>query len=181
MGIPTNAVDAVSQIKDGTLGIIDVVMIGELTVSALRGLQAPSELEVTMRPVQAGFDVAEMAIKKNRVITLDIVLANPDFSVEAGVEALMTGSVDNFTETWRDKKASLEAMQDNLDIVQITTHEGVYDDMIISRIEPFFDVDENWEAWIGAVTCTQISTGQQESSDDIAGAATSALQSVGAM
>src|SRR3989304_2112162 len=110
MGIPTNVVDAAAAIKDGVLGAIETIKIGDLVVSALTGLEGSDEWDIVQRPVEAGFLVTDAVVKLPYQRTLHIVLANPDFSVEAGITAALTGSVDQFTQTWRDKKQTLKSM-----------------------------------------------------------------------
>ena len=181
MGIPTNVVDAAAAIKDGSLGLIDEVSIGDLVVSALQGLRGGDEKEITERPVEAGFSVIEAAVERPTVRVLDIVLTNPDFSVEAGITAALNGSIEQFTETWRDKKEKLYTMYNGSELVTVTTHENVYPGMLIQRIEPWYDVDENWDCFIATVTFQQFDERQTESIDSLAGALTAGIKSVGGL
>ena len=181
MGIPTNIVDAAASIKDGTLGPITEVSIGDLVVSALQGLSGDDVMEITERPVEAGFNVIEAAVELPLERTLEVVLANPDFSVEAGVTAALNGSVSQFTETWRDKKQKLYDMRKGRQIVTVTTHENVYNNMLIQRISPWFDVDENYECFIASVTVRQLDTRQTGAAEGLEGALTASLSSVGGL
>lgn len=181
MSIPTNIVDAAAQIRDGTIGVIDLITIGDLQVSALTGLQVPREKDVTRRRVQAGFEVINGMLDVSTDIIMDIVLGNPDFSPEAGVTAALTGSFAGFTETWRDKRDTLYAMFDDNEIINVTTHEGSYPSYVISRINPVFDNEENWDCYIATVTLTPFNNQQLQSITDVADAMTASRKSVGGL
>jgi len=156
MAIPNNIADAASAIKDGTLGPIEVIKIGDLIVSALTGLSAPSELIPTRRSVEDGYEVVNRAVELPQALTLNIVLANPDFSVEAGLDAAMSGSFAGFLDTWRDKIKYLKQLQTDKEIVPVQTHEGVYETMLVTLIDPLYDVVNNADAWIGTVYLDEI-------------------------
>jgi hypothetical protein len=181
MGIPTNVVDAASAFKDGLLGVIETVQIGDVIVSALTGLQWPMEREVTRRPVQAGFSVAMGANIVPSDIVMDVVLANPNFAPEALATAALTGNLAGFTATWREKKAQLEQYFADGETLDGTTHLAPFSGYIISRIEPRFDAEENWDCWIASVTLTPFDNRQADADAGVAGAMTAALQSVGGM
>jgi hypothetical protein len=181
MSIPTNIADVASQIADGTIGVIGTIKIGDLTVSALTGLQAPVEKDVTRRPVQAGFDVLVGMIDTPTDLIMDVVLLDPDFSAEAGVTAALSGEWAGFTESWRDKRDLLYSLFDGREVVTATTHDRVYPARVIRRINPLYDSDQNWNGWVGQVTLTPFDNRQQGSADDVAGAMTSGLQSVGGL
>lgn len=189
--IPTNLVDVANQIRSGDIGLIDVVTIGDLHVSALLGITGSDKKEVTRRPVQAGFQVIKGIVDVPTDKTLHVVLADPDFSVEAGITAAITGSIAGFTDTWRDKKAKLYEMFNgpksgpNKDqpvvIEEITLQDDVWNNKIITEIEPIFDVNENWACFIGRVTFAPFDNRQQGAIDDVSSAMTSGLQNVGGL
>jgi len=181
MSIPTNVVDAASAIKDGTLGVIEVVKIGDVVVSALIGLQTPKEREVTRRPVQAGFNVVMGANIIPSDIVLDVVLANPNFAPESVVTAALTGEMSGFTSTWREKKSQIETYFADGEILDGTTHLEPFTSHIISRIEPRFDNEENWDCWIATITLTPFDNRQADADLGVAGALTAGLQAVGGM
>jgi hypothetical protein len=181
MGIPTNIAQAVAQIRDGTLGVIQVIKIGDTVVSQLTGLQGSRELDITSRPVSAGYDVVETARRIPTEIVLDIWLADPDFSAEAGITAALSGSVSSFTETRRDKLQQIEGMQDNLEVVSVTTHEGVYPACLIKSIDPIYDADDNWDCWVGRVTLKQLDIRQLGSVSSVDTALTAAQKQVGGL
>ncbi len=158
MALPVNATEIAAAIQDGTLGVIEDVMIGDLLVSALTALDTPETLTVTRKPVQQGFTVTDAAVDNNDDIILTIVLANPQFSVEAGISAAISGSVSSFTETWTDKRNKLYQMMRDREIIAVQTHDAVYSSMLISGIIPLYDVSANFEAWLGTVTCTPYTT-----------------------
>jgi len=169
------------QIADGTLGVIKTIMIGDLAVSALTGLQTPMEKDVTRRPVQAGFDVLVGMTDTPTDIIMDVVLLDPDFSIDAGVTAALTGGLSGFTSSWRDKRDLLKSMFAAREVVTVTTHDDVYPARVISRINPQYDSDMNINGYIAQVTLTPFDNRQQGSIDSVAGAMTSGLQSVGGL
>lgn len=179
MSIPTNIVDATSQIKDGTLGVIEIVKIGDVVVSALTGLQWPMEREVTRRPVQAGFTVAMGANIIPSDIVMDVVLANPNFAPEALVTAALTGDLAGFTATWREKKSQIETYFEKGEIISGSTHVKKFENYLISRIEPIYDNEENWDCWIATITLTPFDNQQSESDTGVAGAITASVQATG--
>lgn len=181
MGIPTNIVDAASSIKDGTLGVIETIQIGDVIVSALTGLQNEMIREVTRRPVQAGFEVMMGANVVPSDIVMDVVLANPNLAPEAVVTAALTGGMSGFTSTWREKKAQLEQYFTDGEILDGSTHIAPFTSHLISRITPVYDNEENWDCWIATIILTPFNNQQVESDTGVLGAATAALKSVGGM
>jgi hypothetical protein len=163
MGIPNSIADVVQSIRDGEVGLIDVIKIGDLTVSQLTGLSVPKSLTPTRKPVQAGFAMTDAAVFDPRELNMQILLANPDFSIEAGTTAVLSGNIDSLTKTWRDDKRDLEKKMDELEILTIQTHEGVYESMLITLIDPLYDVDDNSNAFIATVNAIQITQVQDES------------------
>lgn len=164
MGIPTNIVDAASAIKNGDLGLLTEVKIGELVVSALVGISGSDVTDIVQRPVEAGFSNTDSAIDKPRERLLEVVLTNPDFSVESGVQAALTGSVSQFTETWRDKKEKLYAIKKQKLIIDVVTHDEIFPSMMIAEITPHYDVEENWEAFVATVRLQEYQVEQTDES-----------------
>lgn len=156
MPIPNNISDAASAIRDGKFGLIEVIKIGDLVVSALMGLSAPRELIPTRKAIEDGYEITDAAVKVPDELIMGICLANPEFSLEAGLTAAMTGGVDSFLDTWRDKKAYLEQLQDDRELVEVQTHEGVYPSMLVRTIDPIYDVDFNADAFIATVYMDEI-------------------------
>jgi len=181
MTIPKNIVDVASQIKSGTLGVIELIKIGDLQVSALTALSAPREKEVTRRRVQAGFSVINGVIELPTDIVLEIVLSDPDFSPEAGVTAALTGSWAGFTESWRDKRDTLLGYYNTNEVLSVVTHENVYPTRVISKIDPLFDANENWNCYIASVTFTPFDNKQLTSAADVNSALTASMINVGGL
>jgi hypothetical protein len=154
--IPTNVADAAAAIKGGEIGLIPVIKIGDLTISALTGLSGPDAKTITRKPVEAGFTITDAAVKVPFVKNLDICLANPSFAIDAGISAALTGDFAGFTETWRDKKDQLYQIFNDTEIVDVQTHEDIYESAIIEVIDPFFDVAENSDAFFARVTVSEI-------------------------
>ena len=156
MTIPNNLVDAAAAIKDGKLGVIEVAKIGDIIVSALTGVDAPSSLTITRKPVQSGFTITDAAVDNADDLVLDVVLANPDFSAESGITAALTGDVSQFTTTWTDKRNQLHDYKNARELLTVQTHDGVFSDMLIQSITPLYDVDFNHDAWLGTVVFVPI-------------------------
>lgn len=181
MGIPNNIVDAASAIKDGSLGVIDTILIGDVAVSALTGLQTPMEKEVTRRPVQSGFEVTLAAVINPTDIVLDVVLANPSFTPEAAVGAALTGTMSGFTDTWREKIQQIKGYFLDNTVVSATTHEDTYPSRLISRINPVFDPVENFDCWIGTIVLAPFDNLQTDSAVSVDNAMTAGKQTVGGL
>ncbi len=163
MGLPNSIVDVIKSIQDGEIGLIDVIKIGDLTVSQLTGLSAPKSLTPTRKPVQAGFAMTDAAVDDPIELTPDILLANPDFSIESGATAVLSGNVDSLTKTWRDDKRELYQKFDDREILTIQTHEDVYTSMLLQSIDPLYDVSDNSNAFIATVNAIQITQVEDES------------------
>jgi hypothetical protein len=156
MGLPNNVSDIIQAVRDGEIGLIDTIMIGDLIVSQLTGLSAPRSISVTRKPIEDGFTITDAAVDIPIELNMEILLANPEYSVEAGINAALTGNLETLTDTWRDKRKELERIQDERELVTIQTHEGSYDNMIIQSIDPIFEVEDNWNAFFCSVTAVQI-------------------------
>jgi hypothetical protein len=158
MTIPMTLADAATAIQDGTLGLIETIAMGDIAVSALISLDGTDELAVTDKPIESGMSIADAAIDIPLERNLYICLANPDFSVESGITAALTGTFSGFAETWRDKKDQLYKYFNDREIISITTHEDYYENMLIQSITPYWDVDENYDAFFARVTIKRITT-----------------------
>jgi hypothetical protein len=156
MTIPNNLVDAAAAVGNGELGTVETVKIGDLIVSALTGVDYPTSLSVTRKPIQTGFTITDAAVDNADDLVLDIVLTNPDYSAESGITAAITGDVSAFNETWRDKRDTLYDYLKEREILQVQTHDHLFDNMLIQSITPAYDVDSNLEAWIGTVVLVPI-------------------------
>lgn len=163
--LPTNIADAAAAIRDGELGLIEEIKIGDLVISALTGLDYADEMEITERPMQAGYLATDAATELPKVFNLDIVLANPDYSVDAGVNAALTGNVDQFNKTWRDKRDQLNEYWKTKTVVSFQSHETITDDLLIQSIRPYFDVNDLYDAYFANVVLKKIKIIGQESED----------------
>ena len=154
--IPSNMSDAVSAARDGALGLIEQVKIGDLLVDALLTLYVPSSKSITRKPMAENFVITDAAVDDPLEMSLDICLANPSYGVGALTDAAMSGSVENLTQTWRDKKKELYTMFTENEIVTVQTHEGVYNNMLITNIDPKYNSGNNMDAFFANVYLTQI-------------------------
>ena len=156
--IPSNAAQAIAAIQDGVLGLITEAKIGDIVLGALTSLDNPSSLQITQKPVEDGSLMTDMAIDDPVSISLGILLTNPQFSAEAGAQALLTGNPGLFTDTWRDKRDQLYQYYNDREIITVQTHENVYDSMLTQSIDPLWDVEENYDAFFAIVTFQKIVT-----------------------
>jgi len=164
--IPNNATDLIQSIKDGEVGIINTIMIGDLLVSALFGLDAAQSLTLTNRKIQFGSDMATMAIDDRNPISMDICLSNPEISLDSALQSAISGSAEIFTETWRDKKDQLNKLMSNREVVDVQTHDDIYYSYLITAIYPIFNVEENWDAFICSVTLEKVTLYGQETENN---------------
>jgi hypothetical protein len=172
--IAPNIISAIAQVKAGNLLPIPA-QIGDIIVGALTGLSAPSELDVTKRRMEDGFDMTIAAVDVSQDLVMDICLTNPSLSVTAASTAAATGNVTMLTSTWREKRDYLHQIQSDRELVNVITHEGWYTNMLVRSIDPAFDVDENYDCYFATVTMTearQVPTG-------LAGLIDSALETKG--
>jgi hypothetical protein len=166
MSIPLNASDAISAVRDGVLGLVETVLIGELEVSALIELDAPEELDISEKPIEEGYNIVYAAIHIPIEINMTICLANPQYSVENAVGSLISGDVSSLTETWRDKKDRLYTYKNDREILTVQTQDGTFENMLIKNITPIYNVDENWDAFFASVTLRQVEILTSTTSDN---------------
>jgi hypothetical protein len=158
VGLP----DVAQQIKDGILGVLETVRIGEITLSALEGLSGSDTLIPTRKPIAANYDMTDAAVKEPTERALTILLADPEYSAESGLTALLTGDLAGLTESWRDKRDLLYQYQKFRTLVDYQTHENVYPPSLVVDISPIWDVSENQDAFMAVVTMFEIVTNIEE-------------------
>jgi hypothetical protein len=173
--IPISAQAAAAALAASTL-TLEHVKIGDLLVSACTGLSGPNELVITDKPIGLGYNIADAAVDVQIEKTLDIVFVNPQYSAEQISAALLNGDIDSLTESWGDKKDKLYEKQSTREIVTLQTHEGSYENMLLRIIDPIYDNVNNWDAWRGTVTLTQINPATSEGGG---GLIDSALENLG--
>ena len=176
--LPTNIADAVAQLRDGELGNWETIKIGDVVVSALMDVDYTDDSVITDRRVQAGYSATEAAVDLPDELGLTVCFANPDYSVEAGVEAALTGSVTQLLTTWREAKDEIYAYKADMTIVEVQTHEDLFTSMLIKSISPAYDVDENWDCWIGYIQLKEL---QGYATEDEYGIIDSPIEDVGAL
>jgi hypothetical protein len=175
------ATDIIKGIADGQIGVIEAIKIGDCVVSALTGLEDEMSVTITERSVQSGFVVTEGVVDDPRNPVFYILLADPEYSLEAGLSAALTGSLAGITEGWRDKKETLLSHFRNHDIVTAISHVEVHPNMMIERIAPVYDPDENYDCFIARVELHQWSQGSVTAASDVSNAITAASIQVGAL
>lgn len=154
--IPGNVNDLIQAARDGELGLVDQVKIGDLVVSALIGLDDPTSSQIAQHKVQTGSVLAYSVTDERDTISLSIMLANPDYSVDGALTAAATGSAASFTDTWRDKKKQLYEIKSTRTVVDVQTHEELYSNCLVQAIYPEYDVDENWDCFFATVVVERI-------------------------
>ena len=165
MGLPTNIADAAASIRDGSLGLIEEIKIGDLVISALTAIDYSHEMDITEKPMQDGYLATDAATEIPIEFNIDICVANPDYSVEAGLTAALTGSSESLTQTWRDKKDILYEYWKTKTVVSFQSHDSVTDSLLIQSIRPYFDLNENYDAFFANVILKKIKIVGQESED----------------
>lgn len=153
MSIAGNLANAAASLLEG----MEEIKIGKLLVSALTGLDGSDPLNVTEKPVDAGFVMTDAAVALPVQRTLEICLADPEFTPEALIQAAMSGDAASLTQSWRKKKELLYKMRDDRELVIVQTHEDTFKSMIIQDIIPHYDVMENWDAFFATVYLQKIS------------------------
>lgn len=181
VGIPGNLADVAAKIKDGQLGLIEVVSLGGVAVSALTGLSGEDSLDAVDRPVQAGFTMIHAVAFRPVTRTWDVILANPSFGIEAGIDAALTGNFAGFSETWHDKRKKLKSMFSGVELVTAVGVDESLENCIITALRPRYDVENNYDAWIAQIDLLQIDIRQLGSATDSKEAMTSTKQYVGAL
>lgn len=154
--ITGNINDLIQAARDGELGLVNHVKIGDLVVSSLHGLDDPISLQIAQHKVQTGSTIAYSAVDQRNSISMDIMLANPDYTVDGALAATATGNVSTLTDTWRDKKKQLYEIMDTRTIVDVQTHEELYSNCLVQAIYPSYDVDENWDCFFATVVLERI-------------------------
>ena len=149
--IPTNMLDAINAFRDGELGFNDEVKIGDLIVDALTSLSVPEGIEITTRPFQDGSRKTDVAITGNLPMSMDIVLTNPVYSAEELALAAINGTLEQFNKTWREKKKELYQLKDDREVIEVQTHDELYKDVMIKSIEPLYNAESNFDAFICSI------------------------------
>ena len=138
------------------IGGMEEIKIGDLLVSALTALDGSDPLDVTMKPVDQGFIMTDAAVAMPVHRTLEICLADPEFSPEALVQAALSGNAAALTMSWREKKDLLYKMKNDRELVTVQTQDDVFESMIIQDISPHYDVMDNWDAFFATVYIMEV-------------------------
>lgn len=165
MTFPTNIADAAAAIRDGDVGLFETVKIQDLTVSALTAIDYTDSMIITERPMQAGYRATDAATKVMKDVSIDICLSNPDYSIEAGVEAFLGGGAEQLTTTWREKRDTLYEYFESKTVVSFQSHERVFENMMIQDITPYHEVNNLYDAFFANVILKEIKFTGQESTD----------------
>jgi hypothetical protein len=154
--IPTNIADAIAAARDGEFGFNDTVKIGDLIVDALSSLSAPESLDITQKAFQDGSRKTDVAVENNLPLSMAIVLANPEYSVTELALAKVNGTLSQFNKTWREKKKELYQMKDDREIIEVQTHDELYTNVMIRSIDPLYDAESNFDAFICTVELERV-------------------------
>jgi hypothetical protein len=177
--IPINLNDAIQAARDGELGLIEKVKIGDIIVDALVGLDDTEILRVTRKPIQDGTVMTDAAIEDVQPLVMDIVLANPQYSIEQLATAALTGDTSGLTQTWRDDKRQLYQYKRDRELLLVQGHEDLYPNCLISSISPRYDTEENLDCFWATVVFERMPIfGQGEHQDN---KLASAKQNVGSL
>lgn len=166
----------IEQVAEGVLGVVPTIRIGDVVVSSLVGLSSPETTFVTRKPVQAGYNITDAGTDDSRTKQLTVVLIDPEYSAEAGLNAALSGDLSGLTETWRDKKAQIRQYRLDHELVEVQDHEELIESMMIENIDPIYDNEQNDDGWIATISLVQV-TQVGAGGDD--GLLDSALEDVG--
>jgi len=181
VAIPTNVTQIIAQAREGELGKIETVQIGDVVVDILENVSGVDEMRITKKPVEAGFNVTDAAILEPTERTFDIILTNPEYSATAAITAALSGTLESFNQTWQDKRDTIYGYFNSREIISITSHREQLQSMLIQSITPLYDVNENLDAWVGSIHFQkyEIAGDTAEYADDPTARFASAKQSVG--
>lgn len=174
-------VDIGNDIRSGKIGVIPAIRIGDVAVSALTGLRGADSVSFTTKSVQAGFAVTDGIVHRPKERSFDIILADPEISIEMGISAALSGSWAGFSETWRDKKDTLYKHFDNIEIITAVSHVEPLPNMFIVQIDPVFDVNENFDCFIAKVDLRTWDERGVQSASDVDSAIKAASVNVGVL
>ncbi|MCK5610781.1 hypothetical protein KAR91_53405 [Candidatus Pacearchaeota archaeon] len=167
MSIPNNINDAIQAARDGELGVIDQIKIGDILVDALTGLDDTEILSITRKPIQDGTVMTDAAIEDVQPLVMDIVLANPQYSLTQLAAAALTGDTSGLSQTWRDDKRQLYQYKKDLELLEVQDHQSVHQNCLIQSITPRYDTAENLDCfWATVVFERMMIFGQSEQSDN---------------
>ena len=156
MPFPPLIAQVVKGIAEAILGVIDIVLIGDVAVSALTDLSNPSELRVTRKPIHQGYAITDAAVDEPLEIQMGVCLADPQYTPDELARALLNGTIASFTESWRDKRDALYQMQYDRELVTVITHDQVYFNMLLQSIDPIYNTEFNGDCLFARLTLIQI-------------------------
>lgn len=151
MALPTNIVSIINQARSGELGNIETIKIGDVLVDILENVTGSDVMRITRKPVEAGFAVTDAAIREPTERTFEVILTDPEYSATAAINAALTGTLESFNTTWRDKRDTIMGYFLNREIIDITSHDALYQSMMIQSITPLYDAGENLDAWMASI------------------------------
>ena len=167
MTLPNNLNDAIQAGRDGELGLIDQIKIGDILVDALVGLDDTEILNITRKPIQNGTVMSDAAIEDIQPLVMDIVLANPQYGLTQLAAAAISGDTSGLSQTWRDDKRQLYKYKKDLELLEVQDHQAIHSNCLIQSISPRYDTDENLDCFWATVVFERIQIfGQSEQSDN---------------
>jgi hypothetical protein len=151
MALPTDIMSLINQAKAGSISNIEQIKIGDVLVDVLENVTGSDMMRITRKPVESGFAVTDAAIREPTERTFDVVLTNPEYSASAATDAALTGSLEAFSTTWRDKRDTIYGYFENREIIDIMSHDRLYQSMMIQSITPLYDTAENLDAFVASI------------------------------
>ena len=163
--IPNNLNDAIQAARDGELGLVDQIKIGDIVVDALVGLDNAESLNITSLPIQSGITLTLAAVEDIQPLVMDVVLANPQYSIDQLMTAAMTGDASTLTQTWRDDKKQLYQYKNDLELLEVQDHQDLHQNCLIQSISPKYDTEENLDCFWATIVFSKMKIfGQDEKS-----------------
>lgn len=151
MALPTNIVSLINQAAAGTLGNVEQIKIGDVLVDVLENVTGSDVMRITRKPVEAGFAVTDAAILEPTERTFEVILTDPEYSASAATSAALTGTLESFNTSWRDKRDTIYGYFLNREIIDVMSHDALYQSMLIQSITPLYDAAENLDAFVASI------------------------------
>lgn len=111
--------------------------IGDLAVDLAITYSAPREATVTERPVEKGFAVSDARYIKPQYITMECIFTDPDVSGGNVARQASNGTLrQSLTTSWREKRDRLYELFETQELLEVSTPEQDYENMVILEILP---------------------------------------------
>lgn len=115
---------------------LNAALIGDVVVDVLTSYTPGRSADVSEHPVEAGLDIANARVIRPQTITMECILTDPDYSGANVAKAALSGSLGNLVTSWRDKRDRLEELFESNTLLNVSTYEKKYSNMVITGMIP---------------------------------------------